>query len=168
MDPWDIITICCPEVLICHPSVVCSTHVVPRSHYSSVKSFDRWSRPEGERKKSGFLPDPQQHAELVWERDREVTRTEAQICFQFFKQPLAQSWTVSSLSPRASYSHSKMFPSEFLGKFILIWVSATEHLGIGIRASLPATTNPRQRLPDSWIDDGVAYWLSWSLTLPVH
>ena len=79
---------------------------------------------------------------------------------------------LSPLHPRASYSHRKMSPPEFLEKFTLIWISATEHLGIRIRASLTANTNHRERLPDSWIDDGTVetrvYRLSWSLTLPVH
>lgn len=62
---------------------------------------------------------------------------------------------LSHLRPRASYSHSKIFPPEFLEKLTLIWIRATEHLGIRIRPSLTANTNHRERLPDSWTDDGM-------------
>lgn len=60
---------------------------------------------------------------------------------------------LSPLYPRASNSHSKMLPAEFLEKITLIWISAIEHLRIRIRASLTANTNHTERLPDSWIDN---------------
>lgn len=62
---------------------------------------------------------------------------------------------LSPLYPRASNSHSKMFPAEFLEKFTLIWFSPTEHLRTRIRASLTANTNHTERLPDSWINNGM-------------
>lgn len=62
----------------------------------------------------------------------------------------------SPLFPRASHAHSKIFLPEFVKTFTLIWISATEHLGIRIKASLTANPNHREILPDSWTDDGMA------------
>lgn len=62
---------------------------------------------------------------------------------------------LSPLCPTASYPHNKMFSPHFLWKFTLIWISATEHLGMRIRV-LSANTNHRECLPGSWIDDGMA------------
>lgn len=157
MDPWDIITICCPEVLIRCPSVICSTHIVPRSHHGSVKSFDRWSRQEGER--NIWLLAWSTAAQFACVRKGPWSNKEWSL--NMFSVSQASTCAdlnspLSLLCPRASYSHSKVFPPEFLEKFTHIWICATEHLGIRIRASLTANTNHRERLPDSWIDSGMA------------